>query len=73
MFLIFGVKSTFFSKSAKIKLKTNNFLIGIVRKDHTFLVVLPSQEGDSSTLTVSAGVGTWTVWKQQLSYNADNV
>ena len=23
--------------------------------------------------TVSAGVGTWTVWKQQLSYNADNV
>ena len=51
VFLIFGVKSTFFSKSAKIKLKTNNFLIGIVRKDHTFLVVLPSQEGDSSTLT----------------------
>ena len=50
VFLIFGVKSTFFSKSAKIKLKTNNFLIGIVRKDHTFLVVLPSQEGDSSTL-----------------------
>ena len=26
-----------------------------------------------SVSTVSAGVGTWTVWKQQLSYNADNV
>jgi hypothetical protein len=50
VFLIFGVKSTFFPKSAKIKCKTNNFLIGIVRKDHTFLVVLPGQEGDSSTL-----------------------